>query len=331
MAYSIQMSDVQASSIKNIAGFCPPADSFYEVVNEVTRRLMRKGGWWQTEVLMRLCVQGCNIVWPAQVGTVLGVRFCCGGEVPLKNNHWAIWGYKSCNGWRGDAIIRDDGTRPCTNEISGSTGKYLRYHITKIGDVGKTIRFFGFAYGNQPLQELDASGNWVMGLTLTATQTGVQSTVLATKITSIVREATQGRSFLYEVDPTSGDLRDLAFFEPNQTNPSFRCSRINGMNSLGYKEDSYGRRIRQMEALVKLAFVPVRTPDDFVLLDSIDALKQGIAAFKLEEAGDDDAAEVKWIKAVRELNAELRDMEPGLQTVISVNSISSNATICNPI
>lgn len=226
--------------------------------------------------------------------------------------------------------MRDDGTRPCYNEITGNTGKYIKWHITKITDVGKTIKIFGLQYGNQPIQELVA-GHWVNGLTLTATQTGVQSAMLVTKITDVIIEPTEGRTFLYEVDPTSGDLRDLAIYDAGEKNPSYRCSRINGINSLGTKTDSYGRRIRQMEALVKLAFVPVRTADDFMLIDSISALKFAVAGFKLSEANDDEAAEVKFALAIKDLNMQVRSREPAMQTTIVVNSISSNCSITNPI
>lgn len=331
MAYTLQLRDIKRSSIRNIAGVCVDTDEFVQIVNEVTRRLMRRGGWWQTEVLMRLCLQGCKIVWPKVVGTVLGLRFCCSGEVPIRNNHWAIWGYRS-HGWRGDAVVRDDGTRPCYNEIHDTTGKYIRANIVHIQDVGKTIRIFGFQFGNQPIEEQDSSGNWVPGLTLTLTQAGVQSTMLVTKITSVVKEETQGRVFLYEVDPTTSAVIDLAVYEANETNPAYRCSMIQNMNSLFARTDTYGRKIRQVEALVKLSFVPVVSDDDFCLLDNIEALKYGIQAFKLSEANDDGGAEAKTILAIRELNFQLRDAEPGIQTTIRVNSISSDCgIIANPI
>lgn len=331
MAYDLTLRQVRESSIRNVAGACVGSLDFVQMVNEVTRRLMRRGSWFNSDAILRVCTQGCDIVWPRQVSAVLGVRFCCGGEVPLRNKWWAIAGWRSCNGWRGDAVVRETDLRPCYNEIAGNDGRYVKLHIVKIQDVGKKVRIFGFQLGNQPLQELDANGNWVPGITITATQAGAQTTVLVTKITSVIKEESQGRFFLYEVHPTTGDLRDLAMYEYDETSPAYRCSRINGINSLGFKTDSYGRHIRQMEALVKLAFIPVAEDDDFVMLSNIEALKFGIQAFKLAEANEDDLAEAKLLLAIRELNFELRDREPAMQTTIMVNSISSNCCITNPI
>lgn len=336
MAYTLQLRDVRNSSVKNVASVCATGQEFADRVNEVSRRLLRRGGWWNTEQVVRLCTQGCHIVFPRQVGTVLGMRFCRSGAAQIKNNWWSVYGYHSCNGWygsgwRGDTVVRDDGTRPCYNEITGNTGKYIRYHITRTADIGKTIRLFGFQYGNQPLQEVNADGDLVMGLTLTAAVPDAQTTVLVTQITSVVREATEARGFLYEVDPVSGDLHDLAVYEPDETNPAYRCSVVQNWSGVPFHTDSAGRRIRQVEALVKLAFVPAVTDDDFVMIDNLSALKLGMQALQLEEANQDELAQAKLLLAVKELNLELRDKEPGMQTVVSVNSISSNYCISNPI
>ena len=197
MAYTKQLLDLRSNSgIRDVSGVCHDSAKFADQVNAVTERLCNRGNWWQTEVLLRLCFQGCHIVWPRIVGTVLGVKFCHGSSVQIKNNWWAVVGSSGC-GWCGDAVMRDDGTRPCYNEVSGNTGKYIRYHIANNKDIGKTIKLFGFKYGNQPLQEQDLNGNWQMGLTLTTTQTGAQTTELVTRITNIVRQPTQGRTWLY--------------------------------------------------------------------------------------------------------------------------------------
>jgi len=146
-----------------------------------------------------------------------------------------------------------------------------------------------------------------------------------------VKEVTEGRVFMYEVDPSTASLHDLAVYEPDETNPAYRCHIVQNWGGVPYFTDTNGRRIRQVEALVKLEFIPVRTDDDFCLIDNIEALKFGFQSFRLSEANDDAGAEAKIILAIRELNMEIRDREPGLQTTIRVNSISSNHPICNPI
>ncbi len=335
MAFDLQLSDVKASSIRNIAGVCVDSPEFVQTLNEITRKIMRRGGFWGTEVLLKLCLQGCRVVWPRMVGTVLGLRFCRSGAATLYNNHWSIWGYRGCSwwngGWRGgDVVVRDDGTRPCYNEITGNTGQFVTARIVHIADVGKKIRIFGTQFGNQPIEEKDSTGAWVPGLTLTLTQAGVTTSMLITKITSVTKELTEGRVFLYQQDPSTSALYDLAVYEYNETNPAYRCSVIQNFGATQYFTDSNGIRKRSVEALVKLEFVPVRTDDDFVLIDNIEALKYAFQSFRLSEAGDDAGAEIKFALAIKEMNMSIRDREPSLETVVRVNSISSNYPIVNP-
>jgi len=337
IAYTVQLGDLRSDSgIKDVSGVCHDSTKFADQVNAVTRRLMRRGTWWNTDVLMRVCFQGCRLVFPRIVGTVLGARFCGDNGMQVKNNWWAIAGY-STRGWDNYStvgaapVLRDDGTSPCYNEVTGNTGKYIKYHITSANDVGKTIKLFGFKYGNQPLQELDSDGNWQMGLTLTATLAGVQTTTLVTKITSVVREATQQRAFMYEVDPSTGDLHDLAMYEPSETNPSYRAMVIQNVCAIPYYTDDDDQKIRKALTLVKLQYVPAVSDNDFVMIGNRDAIELGIAALRAERANDDVLANIKWMRAISELNMELRDKDPNLASVIRVNSISANCPIGNPI
>lgn len=331
-AYEITMGEARNDpGIRAVSRFCNSSDAFAEQVNAVTRRLMRRGNFWGTEVLMRICFEGCRIVWPREVGTVLGLRFCRSGNIQLRNAWWAIVGPVSC-GWCGNVVMRDDNPAPCYREITGNDGKFIRWNIVKIQDVGKTIRLYGFRYGNQPLQELNASGEWIPGITITATQAGTQTTIPVTKITSVkIPTPLQGMSYLYQVHQTSGDVLDLAAYQPGETSPSYRVSKINPINSVCAQEDEYGRHMRQADVLVKLKFVPALVDEDFLLVSNVDALAMGIQALQLEQANDDAGAEIKWAKSIRELNMEIRDKTPGAQTVVRVNSISSDYAIVSPI
>lgn len=337
MAYELQLGDLRNDSgIRDVSGVCHDSQKFRDQINTVTERLMEMGGWWGTEVLMKICFTGCRIVWPKQVGTVLGVRGCRGGSVPIKNNHWAIWGYMpgGCCGmdtFRGNAVMYDDGTSPVQQEIVGNDGRYIRLHIVKATDVGKTVKIFGFQYGNQPLQELDSDGNWQMGITLTAALADVQTSVLVTKITDLVFDRTQGRKWLYQVHPTSGDLMNVGMYEPEETSAAYRVSRVQNVASLGGYKDDNDRCIRQAEALVKLEFVPAMDDNDFVMLDNLAAIELGIAALRAERSNDDVLAETKWVKAIRELNRQIRNKNPSLQTVIRTNDLSSCGVFYSPI
>lgn len=331
MSYTLTLGEARSDSgIRNVSSCCADSQLFADQVNAVTRRLSRRGGWFGLEQNLRICFQGCRVVWPRQVGSVLGFRPCRGGDIQLKNNFWSIYGYSSCG--CGPPIMFDQDTAPTFREITGNEGKYLRWNVVKRNDVGKTMRVYGFQYGNQPLQEKNAAGDWIPGITITAAAPYAITTTLVTKITDIkIESGMQGMNYLYQVDPTSGDLLMLGEYQPRETSPSYRVSKINNVGSICATTDEHDRKMRYADALVKVAFVPAFVDEDFLMLSNIDALKLGIQALRAEEAGDKVAAAIHWIEAVDELNMELRDKFPNMGTVIRINSIGSHCATYNPI
>lgn len=74
-AFVKRLADARASSaIRKIAAVCATGDQYRDYINEAIELLMNRGGWHGTELLMRLCGTGCQVVFPRYVGTVLGVR-----------------------------------------------------------------------------------------------------------------------------------------------------------------------------------------------------------------------------------------------------------------
>lgn len=331
MAYTKQLSDAKADyQIKSVAGACPNSSDFVDLVNAVTDRLLDIGNFWETEYLLKLCIRSCNAVWPRQVGTVLASRFCKHDQTPLHNNWWSIVANRGCS-WGCEIGMRDGNTVPTYNEISGTTGKLIRYYPVKNLDIGKTITLYGTQYGGQPLQEF-VGGVWRQGLTLTAAAPFGTTTVLVTKITAVTREASSGLMYLYEYDAATDLMRDLAVYEPNETNPRYRSSVISNSCAIPFCTDDNGVKTARMEALVKLDFQPLVNDNDFLLIDSFAALALGIQAIKLEQANDDDGALRKWMAAVAVLNQRTRNKQPELQTAIRQNVFGDGShTIYNPI
>ena len=319
-----------------IAGVPTSSPQFADLLNEATRRLLRRGDWFDTDFQLNLCVSGTIIAWPRCVGAIRGVRFAGNHHhraASLFNNWFSFirpeigsWGGR--HGW---AVIEDMNRAPTANDITGTTGKNLRYYTALAADNGKTITFFGNQYGAQPLQEQQVvgsqSGQTVNGMTLTAAAPYATNGVLVTNIDAITRQATQGPAYLYEYDPVANTLRDLAFFEPGDTNPRFRRSRIVSKSATCSAPDANGICWTSIEALVKVEFVPVVNPRDFLMIDNFDALKFMIQAINCEEADDEQTAEVKITKAIRELNFELRNKNLDGQTSVSVNAIMGRGLV----
>jgi hypothetical protein len=318
MAYTKTLQDaIDEGAFANVAGVCLDSTEFRGMVNESQRRLIKRGNWFGTEVLVHFCLYSGCITLPRYIGTLLGIRFCGMDAPEIKNGWYDIAGPGSCSCTH---TVTEIGTATTYNAISGTIGKYIRYSADKLEDLGKTITIYGLDANNQPLQER-VGGIWQRGLTLTLVAPHAQTTILARKITSVIREATQANCRLYEVDSVGGYVRDLALYEPSETNPRYRQYRINGFQFLptGCSEVD-GIKLRKVTAMVKLAFVPVMANNDFLVIDDFDAIKFMLQAIRREEAGEDAQAEVSITKAIREMNFTERDKKPGQTTVVRVNA-----------
>lgn len=330
-AYTKQLRDAQNNiGIRNISGVCADTEQFIAQVNDVTERLMKRGNWFDTEQHGKFCFRGDCIVFPRFVGTILGARFCSPDQTDIKNGWYSIYGRFRGHRWSGDVVMRDDGLSPTHNDVSGNTGKYIRYHVVKNTDYGKTITLFGKQYGGQPLQT-KTNGVWGMGITLTAQKPTAQSSQLVTEIESIVRQPTEGMAYLFEYDPATGLMRSLAVFEPGETHPRRRKMHVEGCQSAPCSTDQNGQQRRVVEAMYKLEFVPVVNPSDFLLISDFAALKLGIQAYKAEEANDDQLAATKWAAAISELNFDTRNKLPDDQFVVHVNYMGAGVVVRNPI
>lgn len=342
-AFTYTLGDARNSAIRKVAGVCANGDDFRDYINEATQRLTNIGTWFDTDQVARFCYEGCNVVFPRWVRTVNGARFCTNGEAPIHNSWWSVIGPKSCYpgfaGFDWGVGVRDSGMVPCYNEISGTTGKSVAYHITRPEDVGKTITIFGTQFGGMPLAE-NRNGVWSQGITIAAKAAGgttlpAMTSVLVTKITSVIRDATAGPVWLYEYGQGSTGaygLRDLANYAPSEIRPRYRQMKIDGICGEIARTDDYGRKIRSLDAICKLQFIPVESDEDFLLVSNFQALKLAVQALILEEAGNTQDAELKWLSSTREMNRDDRMQSPGSQISVNVDvSGTRGRCLVNPV
>ncbi len=332
--------------IQDVARDCSTSTDYVNKINSVTRMLMKRGNWWGVEILMRLCVHGCRIAWPKYVGTVTGLRFCCFGQLEIQNGWYGILGPMGSSGayaagygaysgigfggWIAPTLF-DGNTSPVHTQITGNTGHFIRYSVVKANDYGKKIRIYGTKFGGQPLQELDANGVWQNGITLTAQNPFAQSTDLVTRIDQVVREKTEGMTYLYEFDGVQNKQLQLAVYEPNETNPQYRISNVTGFNQIRGNEDANGQKTWTVDAMVKLQYFPVENDRDFLYVGDEDALAFGIQSLNADNDNDPAMAETYFAKAIRELNFESRDRNPAQTFVVKSRMLGSCTIISNPI
>lgn len=309
-----------------VAANCPSASNFTSLVNDATRQLMRRGSWWGTVQPMQGCVHDGCIVWPRMVDTVLALNIC---HRPLYlANHWFQFMHwdDSCNGMYRDFknhrhpwVSDTDGTLPVYRPIPEGIALNLRLYIDNAKDAGKTVTLFGIDGNGQTIITDRPDGTTQEGVVLTLAVPFVQTTFPFRHLNRVLKAITVGNVRLYAVDGNGVQL-DMAVYAPNETSPDYIRNRIRGFRGAhvpsGCHVPSTTCHLRQIQALVSLAFVPVVNDQDLVLIENVDALAMMVQSIKYREQGDPGNAANYERLAFRELNYEMRQRFPDEQVIV---------------
>jgi len=326
--------DAKNSRLLQISQSCADSNEFLSLVNDATEMLMRRGSFWGTVQRVQVCTRSGCIVWPRYVGTPLAISVC-NNPIPTWNNWWSFLPMSNpnwCDGafafspngsCTGSIVALNDGVTPVFNKIPCGTARAIQVFPSVQQDVGATVTIFGIDANGQTVRTQTASGIIQEGETVTLAVPFVQTVNQFQRIDRITKTVTQGVVRYFQLDSTTGLIDDLVVHEPTETTPMYRHSKISRV--IGFNpptppncQNACGG-LRSIQALVKLEFVPVMADTDIVLIDNLQALKDMIMSIKEDEAGNTKHAEELEIKAVHELNLELRNKFPNSQTPGQVN------------
>ena len=149
----LTLKEVRESSLRNIAGSCPNSAAFAQLVNDATRRIMRRGDWVGTTVPIHVCTKGGCVVWPRYVGSVRRINVC-NQPIQIKNQWYEFLPYTSANWTDGNlwwgtnmfgsmcgpsATMLLQGRSPVFQDILGE-GRTVRVYAVAAADLGKTVR-----------------------------------------------------------------------------------------------------------------------------------------------------------------------------------------------
>ncbi len=324
--------ELKLKRANEVVGVCTDKPAFRDLTNEATERLMVRGNFWSTVTKLRTCVRCNSLVWPRAVDQILAVNVC---GVPLVNsNYWYQFlpmngaDYRMARGFGlfgyggmgrgvgcGNVVIAHDGVVPVQANIKCNKPRYIRAFIAYQADIGKTVTIFGVDSGGNEIFTKRADGTWQPGVVLTLATPFAGTPMLIRQVTRVLKDATMGPVRLYAYDATNDVLEDMALYQPSERSPTFLHSQVRGARGM---TGNSCNGLTQVEALVKLRFIPVETDENEVLIDNWVALKMMMLAIRAEDAGDNAGAEVYQQKAVRELNRELRVHVPEDQIPISI-------------
>jgi len=317
----------RSQDLADVMGLCGNSEQARNIINKATRMLMTRGNFWGTVQMVQGCILNQCVTWPRYVGSVLAVN-TCGRSAGVWNN-WAGFVPIGPAGVRGEGFtcnsdgscggnLRDDnyGTSPVFNQVPCGKEYYIRVYPASRVDIGKTITIYGIDFNGQVIRTKLSDGTWQDGVTLTIGVPFTSTSFKVREVTRVLKDVTQNiiRLFMYDAD--NDKLISMAAYDPSETSPDYRVSKIHG-DVRACCCCPQGNRI--IKALTKLQFIPAVNDTDLVLIENLDALGLMIQAIKNKNATNVSTSQALELDAVRELNLELRNRFPLNQTPVSIN------------
>ena len=306
------LANAKDSTLTNIAAtinIAPNDPRFVQRINEAQQRLVQSGevfyGLYQK---MQFCVDSGCIVLPRQVAAVESVALC-DHPIPI-HGRWFEF-LETGNGIRGDGTcgtncggnsLLDRGETCTFADIIGSNKKIKVY--TDLGEsVSAVIILLGYDENGQWIRTM-VGGSWMDGEQVSLSGGPHTSTKFFTSITGVQKPITNGPVRLYEYDTTLLTQRDIAVYEADETNPSYRKMFLSGLEGSSCSDCEDGTN--QVTVMARLEFIPARNDSDFLLISNLPALKDEIQSILKYESNLPQEGAFWHSKAVAGLRAELR-------------------------
>lgn len=186
----------------------------------------------------------------------------------------------------------------------------LRLKLEDPADAGKTVRFYGKDESGREIYS--ATGH--KGTTLTTVSPSADTMQIFTEITGLQFQFMQGYSTLWQV--IDGVETQIGVYAPGEMRPCYRRYKT------GVIQDS-NCNCNRIQVLSRRRFIPLVAPTDWIIPGNIGALKMGLQALTLEDAGTISEAEVCWGKATQLLDQELSALRGSAQTTIKITMDSA--------
>lgn len=310
----LTLSSVRAT-MAEVLNVCSTSSKIVDKVNEAQARLMAKGKYLGTIATYRFCVstQSC-IVMPRQIETVEGWALCQSPGV--MRNRWYEFSesgpgiLKETNNWFRTMEQKDDAC--CFDEIDTNTLTKRLYITTTVPEIaGARILLQGYNQNGQWIRTIDATtGLYVEGeyVDIVNARTTVN---YFTKLTGVQKSLTNGDITVSQQEATTLVVqKTLAQYEPDETLPSYRRYFIPGMaNSSGGCEGTTACSSKYVTVIAKLRHIPVRLDTDWLVIQSVGALKLMVMAILKENRNLFAESMAYENKAVQLLEDELSSYE----------------------
>jgi hypothetical protein len=297
----LTLGQIKSPCCKMLPGMVTTDTRLVDYINEACERLLYKGKWPSCYGSFSIAVTDGLVTWPRQIETI--ERFAHNNTPGVVQNDWyewidTGWGLRdSASGYDGLTLI-DRGTNCVFANVSIEPGAFLRVKSSLAADVSPDKIL---------IQGYDHLGNWVRTLSGGVYVDGewvtlngvnyVQTVNQFSRVTGIQKTTTDGFVSLWEVDPSTGFLNRLGYYEPTETVPSYRVSLVPGITP--DTDPAY------INVMAKLRFIKASVDTDYVLPPNLAAIKLMIAAIYKEENNLIAEANTYEANALRVLNEQL--------------------------
>lgn len=301
-----------------------------EYVNRGCERLLyRAGKSMDTVVRYTVCLRDGCVTWPREIETIEAWASC--GEPGTVRNQWFEFldnGPGLMNANDGSRLQLVDRMNAVAFDDVVTTGNLLAVYADSVESTGLKllVRYYD-SNGNKVYTNID--GTWQEGEQITilpGTYAYSSRGVMAGGLYEVIKPVTKKPIWLYEftkgtdligddlgniigdedgnplgVLTGSGTYRALAYYEPDETLPTYRRSLIPCLAGNGTSTCSTQR----ITVMAKRRFIPAVNDDSVLIISHADAVRLACQAVKKEEDVGIAEAESYWMAAKQALNEQL--------------------------
>jgi hypothetical protein len=333
-------------SLMKSLGVATCSPEFVSLVNDAQQRLADAGRWWGLYERIRLCITDGCITWPQEVAAVEAFR-TCNQAMPVRNMWWefqetvpapVINDAQYDNGplygpWSKPMLLERTNTLQVCQSRDWSGALPIKIYPTVSSDAGQRVLLQGVDQNGIPIRTYDMANNvYVDGYYVTLATPFVQTPFpfLGPRLTGVQKPTLNGSLNVYVVNADLSETQ-IAVWQPNETNPSYRRSYIykrpkscgSSQNTCGNNGDGCDPALANCtgpvaDAIIRREFLPVVGDADWLLIGNLQALYYGMKSVQYGEDSDEKREQFNWQKALEMLRNELKKYGPRNQTTFEV-------------
>lgn len=289
--------------VGRILHLCSDSGELTDTINRACERLFYRSKWVDSYARYRVCVNEACLVWPRELETIEAATI---SDVPMSiRNSWYEFlgsgpGTLSAGSYIGAQLV-DRGNTIAFDEVAGTGKKIAVYCDGDEPDQTILLRYYNDS-GNKVFSvegDVTVEGENI-SLPAAGHYTYTTHQVRAGGLYGVVKPVTNNMVRIWEYDVTTAALRPLAFYEPNETVPSYRSSFLPGIDA--------GDCTNGLTLIVmgKKRFIPAVVDDDVLMIPNLEAVRLACQAVLAEEGNVLDDALKYWGLANQALSEQSR-------------------------